>query len=259
MIRFNGKDALAQHAARTSTDSPRPRQSHPEGHRQTDRRDRATLRIVTFNDDFVDRKTSLPNIHGGVVMVQEAKNVDVHQVVDQREYDVFQNREDAAHAGSAMYWRQERFRVLDNGQRLLAKRDAGDDMLDRHLTWTDLKVRGKDVKVRMASAHRPPGDEKDEWPEFDRNLAAFAKQARHDHVPVVIGMDANFPSKDRAAAIRRLERITGLQWHGPKGSIDGFLASKNVRFVEAPHKEKERLSDHDPVAARIVVLETRKK
>ena len=221
-------------------------------------RDSATIRIVSFNDDFVDDKTDLPRVHGGVVMVQEAKNVNVRKEVNRAEYNVFQNRDDKAHAGSAMYWRQERFKVLDKGQKLLAKRDGpGDDMLDRHITWTDMKVKGKDVKVRMASAHRPPGDEKDEWPEFDRNLAAFARKARRDNIPVVIGMDANFPRENRAAAIRRLEKLTGLEWHGPKGSIDGFLASPNVRFNAAPHAEHDRFSDHDPVAASITVFEPR--
>lgn len=237
--------------------TPLPQSLTPQlqGDKRPDRRDRATIRIVTFNDDFTDKKTDLPHIHGGVVMVQEAKNVNVRGEVNQRRYDVFQNREDPAHAGSALYWKHDRFRVTGRGQKLLARADGNDDMLNRHITWSDLKVRGKDVNVRMASAHRPPGDEKDEWAEFDRGLVQFAKQARRDGIPVVIGMDINMRDPKR---IRELERKTGLEWHRPPGSIDGFLTSPNIRFNVKPHREKDRFSEgHRPVAASITVFESR--
>lgn len=219
------------------------------------------MRIVTFNDQFGDGRTDLPRVNGGVVMVQEAKTVDVRNAVDTGEYNVAQRGfgKNDARAGSAMYWRQDRFAVKGKGQQLLAHADGNDDMLDRYVTWRDLKVKGQDVTVRMASAHRPPGDERDEWPEFDRNLAKFAAQAKKDGVPVVIGMDANFPREGRAAAIRRLENLTGLVWHAPKGSIDGFLTSPSVRFNTVPHRENDKFSDHEPVAASITVFEPKKK
>ncbi len=217
---------------------------------------RATMRIVTLNDDFTDWKTDLPHIDGGVVMVQEAKKVNVRGVVDRDAYRVFQNREDDAHAGSALYWRRDRFKTLDTRQKLLAKSEGrpNDDMLDRYVSWSDMQVRGKNVKVRMASAHRPPLDEPDEQREFDKNLKAFADKARRDHIPLVIGMDANFPRAHRDQAIRRLEKLTGLQWHGAPGGIDGFLVSKGVRFNDTPHREMDHFSDHDPVAASITVF-----
>ncbi|MBL8950820.1 MAG: hypothetical protein JNK82_08595 [Myxococcaceae bacterium] len=219
------------------------------------------MRIVTFNDDFTDKKTDLPKIHGGVVMVQEAKRVNVRGVVDPDEYRVFQNRQSDAHAGSALYWRRDRFKTLDTGQKLLAKADGNDDMLDRHVSWSDVQVRGTNVKVRMASAHRPPGDEPDEKAEFDQNLKAFAQKCRRDGIPVVIGMDANFPRDPvkYRAAVRRLENLTGLEWHAPKGSIDGFLASKGVKFNRRPHHEDDQFSEgHRPAAVCITVTANEK-
>lgn len=235
---------------------PAPQLPSPQLEQKKPQRDSATIRIVTFNDDFTDgRKTDLPRVHGGVVMVQEAKNVNVHRTVNQDRYNAFQNRGDDGRAGSALYWRQDRFRVLDRGQRLLASPDGNDDMLKRYVSWTDLKVRGSDVTVRMASAHRPPGDEKDEWAEFDRGLVAFARQARRDGIPVVIGMDLNM--KD-PARIRALEKATGLEWHRPPGSIDGFLTSPNVRFNTPPRRGSDRHSEgHSPVSASITVFEAK--
>lgn len=207
-----------------------------------------------MNDDFTDKKTDLGHLEGGVVMVQEAKNVNVRKVVDRDEFRTQQNLSDDAHAGSAMFWRRDRFKVLGQGQVRAAKADGNDDMLDRYITFSDLKVRGSDVKVRMASAHRPPGDERDEWPEFDAALRRFAKKAEADGLPVVIGMDANFPKgAGRAAAIRRLEEKTGLVWHGV--GIDGFLTSKDVKFNTKPKKGDDDFSDHDPVSASITVRE----
>lgn len=217
-------------------------------------RDRATIRITTFNDDFTDEHTDLRHVHGGVVMVQEAKNVDVRGVVDQQTYDTFQNRKTDARAGSALYFKQDRFSVRGHGQKLLASPDGNDDMLKRYVSWNDLKVKGKDITIRMASAHRPPGDEKDEWPEFDRNLAEFAAKARRDGVPVVIGMDANQENP------QALAKKCGLVWHAPKGSIDGFLASPEVRFNGVPKRGTDKYSEgHTPVSASITVLEPKKK
>ncbi len=87
-------------------------------------------------------------------------------------------------------------------------------MENRWINWTDLTIDGQ--KVRMVSVHRPPKRFSKLWPEFDRHVAAFVKSHKG---PIVIGMDANERNP------QELARATGLTWHAPKGSIDGFLTS----------------------------------
>lgn len=201
---------------------------------------RVGLTIATVNDDFTDRKTNLKRVKAGVVLVQEAKNTRIRDVLrDRTQFGVHQaRREDRA--GSAVVWNKDR---VQGGRRgyALGVTPQGAAMLTRWMSWTDVNVDG--AKVRMISVHRPPARFKRLWPDFDRNLAAFIKRSP---LPVVVGMDAN-QRNPRALAHR-----TGLRWHAPEGSIDGFLASRGIRF-ERTWRAPKGSSDHHPVLARITL------
>jgi endonuclease/exonuclease/phosphatase family metal-dependent hydrolase len=95
----------------------------------------------------------------------------------------------------------------------------------------------------MVSVHRPPKRYDRLWGAFDRNLAKFVKSSK---TPIVIGMDANQVNPQRMA------RATGLKWHAPKGSIDGFLATPGIKFSHM-HRLPNRHSDHYPVIADISI------
>ncbi|MFZ5444807.1 MAG: hypothetical protein ACOZQL_32760 [Myxococcota bacterium] len=115
-------------------------------------KDRAVLTIATVNDDFTDRKTNVPHVKAGVVLVQEAKNTRLRDAVSERKYGVHQARAEDK-SGSAVVWKKQ---------------------------------------------------------------------------------------------------DTGLRWHAPKGSIDGFLASRSVHFEHLRRLPKGS-SDHHPVLARITL------
>lgn len=198
---------------------------------------RVTFRIATVNDDFTDRKTNLRDVKAAVVMVQEAKNTRVRDVRPRDEFGVHQARR-PDRAGSALVWDKDRVRAGERGY-ALGVRPQGAAMLTRWISYTDVTVGG--ATVRMMSVHRPPQRFSRLWPDFDRNLARFVKQSPH---PVIVGMDANERNP------RRLAHLTGLRWHAPEGSIDGFLATRGIRF-EKTWRGPKGSSDHHPVLARI--------
>jgi hypothetical protein len=212
----------------------------PPKHAPAKDKKRVGLTIATVNDDFTDRKTNLKRVKAGVVMVQEAKNTNIRGVLKNRDqFGVHQGKTEDK-AGSAIVWNKDR---VKGGQRgyALGVTPQGAAMLKRWISYTDVNVDG--AKVRMVSVHRPPARFKRLWPDFDKNLAAFIK---HSPLPVVVGMDAN-QKNPRALAHR-----TGLRWHAPKGSIDGFLASREVKF-ETVWRAPKGSSDHHPVLARITL------
>ncbi|MFO0599547.1 MAG: hypothetical protein U0228_29850 [Myxococcaceae bacterium] len=216
--------------------SPLPPKHRPE-------KKRVGLTIATVNDDFATPKTNAKQVHAGVVLMQEAKNVDLRRTLGDR-FGVHQaKREDKA--GAATFWRkQDRLKVMKRGY-ALGVEPHGAKMLARWINYTDMNVNG--AKVRMISVHRPPLRFRRLWPEFDRNLAAFIKSSK---LPVVVGMDANQRNP------QQLARLTGLRWHAPKGSIDGFLASRSVHFERMKELPKGS-SDHHPVLARITLKKSR--
>lgn len=201
---------------------------------------RVTFTIATVNDDFTDRKTNLRDVNAAVVMVQEAKNTDVRKVRPGDKFGVHQNTARADQAGTAMLWDKERVKAGKRGYAVGVK-PQGAQMLERWINFTDVNVDG--AKVRMVSVHRPPKRFARLWPDFDRNLAAFVKKSP---LPVIIGMDAN------QANPRRLAHLTGLKWHAPKGSIDGFLATRGIRF-ESMRTLPKGTSDHHPLKAKISI------
>ncbi len=197
----------------------------------------AVLTVATVNDDFTDRKTNLPRIRAGVMLVQEAKNTNIRRELGSHR-GVHQDTRRDDRAGSAVVWNKKRVDVTDRGYSL-AVEPRGAGMLRRWMSWTDMKVDG--ATVRMISVHRPPKRFSHLWPQFDANLARFVKQTKG---PVVIGLDANERNP------RALAKATGLKWVAPQGSIDGFLVSPGVK-IEKVWRLPKGSSDHHPVLARI--------
>ena len=197
--------------------------------------------IATVNDDFTDDKTNLKKVKAAVVMVQEAKNTDVRsERPNKNKFGVHQNTARDDQAGSALLWRKDRVHAGKRGY-VNAVRPQGAAMLQRWISYTDVKIDG--AKVRMMSVHRPPKRFARLWPDFDRNLAAFVKKSP---LPVIVGMDANQENP------RRLAHLTGLRWHAPEGSIDGFLATRGIRF-ESMRRLPKGASDHHPVKAKVTI------
>lgn len=203
-------------------------------------KNRVALTIATVNDDFTDHKTNVHRVHAGVVLMQETKNTNLRKELNANRFGVHQGRAEDK-AGASVVWRkQDRLKVTGRGY-ALGVNPQGAQMLRRWINYTDMNVNG--AKVRMISVHRPPQRFKRLWPDFDRHLAAFIKSSK---LPVVVGMDAN--QKNPQA----LARLTGLRWHAPAGSIDGFLASRSVHFERMKRLPKGS-SDHHPVLARITL------
>ena len=227
-----------------------PQFTRPAGPRHQPAK-REKLTIATVNDDFTDDKSRLKKLNKttDVMMVQEAKGTNIRKLMKGTGVGVHQDRSSEDRAGSAVVWDRKDARATARGLKLAS--DKGHGVLNRWVTWVDLKV--GDKKVRMVSVHRPPGYASKLWPQFDRNLRAFIKQTRTAKMPLVIGMDANTESYGRFA------RSAGMKWHAPKGPtsshgtvIDGFLASPGIKFQNL-HRLHRGPSDHTPVVADIVL------
>lgn len=201
----------------------------------------ATFTIATLNDGFDVKGSDIKNVKADVVMMQETKFTDVRKKLPNSEkFGVHQNFKRQDQAGSAVVWNKKE---VQGGKRGYANavKPQGAAMLQRWANFTDVKVDG--ATVRMVSVHRPPQRMSRLWNDFDKNLAAFVKKSPH---PVVIGMDANQRNP------RRMAHLTGLQWHAPRGSIDGFLATRGIKF-ENVRRGPEAGSHHHPIFAKITV------
>ncbi len=209
-----------------------------EGTFTTKRREKLT--ITTMNDDFTDKVTDVKKAKADVVLLQETKNNRLRKALpDSDRFGVHQGTA-ADKANASIVWKKGAARATDRGY-ALGVEPRGAAMLKRWISWVDMDVGG--TKVRMVSVHRPPKRFDHLWSAFDRNLAAFVKSSK---LPVVIGMDANQVNPARMA------RLTGLKWHAPPGSIDGFLATPGIRFNNLRRLPKHR-SDHHPVTADISI------
>lgn len=221
----------------------------PHGPKHQPAKKSETLTIATVNDDFSDSKSRLKALDKvtDVMLVQEAKRTHIRKLMGKAS-GVHQDRSSEDRAGSAVVWDRKDARATRRGFALASAK--GEGILNRWVTWVDLKV--GDKKVRMVSVHRPPGYASKLWPQFDRNLRAFIKQTRAAKLPLVIGMDANTEKYGRFA------RSAGMKWHAPKGPthgdkvIDGFIASPGIKF-EHVHRLRRGPSDHNPVVADITL------
>ncbi|GMU60458.1 MAG: hypothetical protein AMXMBFR34_22210 [Myxococcaceae bacterium] len=217
--------------------SPR-RTPHGARHRPKGREQSFT--VATINDDFgTPRRSNFSWVNADVMLGQETKFTPLRRLKDETAFGVHQNFKNRAKAGSSIVWKKgDRIKAKDRGY-VLGVRSRGAKMLSRYINWTDLKVDGRDI--RMVSVHRPPWRFRRLWPQFDRALAHFVKSRK---APIIVGLDANQHHP------RRLARVTGLRWHAVGGSIDGFLASRDVKF-DTIRKLKKGSSNHHPVLARV--------
>jgi len=208
---------------------------------------------LTINDDFTDRLTDVDHLlatHRPLVAgVQEGKLSDYGGLARRglaRRYGVRQDDRHDGAAGVAVLWNRVLAQPIgdasDRPDRLgggwLELTPAGDGLLARGVVWQDLRVRtgSDDVRVRLASTHRPPQRDRHLWPTFDRRLAAFCAASP---VPVLVFMDANEENGPTD-----LQRRSGLAWHGV--GIDGVLSDLPV--PTAPAALEHRHSDHHAVA-----------
>lgn len=221
-------DAQSKRVQHGETPAPRAKKHRGE-----------TLTIATVNDDFNTPRSNVRHVKADVIMVQEAKNENLHKLAKDH-YGVHQNVKREDQAGSGLLW-DKRVGTAKRSGYALGVTPHGAGMLTRWINYTDLKV--GDAKVRMVSVHRPPARFKRLWPMFDRQLASFV---RHSKLPVVIGLDANERNP------QGLAKKCGLHWSAPKGSIDGFLVSPGIS-VEKVWRLPKGTSDHHPVVAKITV------
>lgn len=201
---------------------------------------RSTFTVATVNDDFTDRKTNLKRVKADVILAQETKNTDVKRALKNRDVGVHQDTAHDDKQGTSVIWNKKRMGAGKRGY-ALGTRPQGRKMLSRWLNFTDVNIDGQ--KVRMVSAHRPPARFKALWPTFDKRLADFVKGHKG---PIIVGMDSNQHTHEG------LEKMTGLKWQGPPGSIDGFLVSKGIR-VSDMRRLPRGSSDHQPVKAKFSI------
>lgn len=212
---------------------------HPKAERSGTKKS-VTFTVATINDDFTDGRTNVDDVKATIKLVQEAKNSKLRKAVKRDEFGVHQVMKGPDTRGSAVVWNKDRVKSTDRGLSL-GVHPHGRQMETRWITWSDVTIDG--VKVRVASAHRPPARFKALWPAFDANLAKFVKNSK---LPLIIGMDSN--THDH----RGLEKATQLNWVGPKGDIDGFLVSPGIK-VDHVREGPKRDSDHNPIIARFTV------
>lgn len=227
---------IGEHSLRGPATRPQP----PKHHRSHHATRASSFTVATINDDFGTRRSNLPRVRADVMLVQEAKNENVRRLLRGRGVGVHQNTRRQDQQGTAVVWSRKVARAVDGGY-AMGVRPHGRAMLNRWINWEDVVIDG--TKVRMVSVHRPPARFKALWPLFDRNLARFV---RHSRVPMVIGMDANQVNP------HALAKGTGLRWHAPAGSIDGFLVSPGIK-VEDLRRLPRATSDHHPVIARFTI------
>ena len=162
------------------------------------------ITVLGCNDDFATPREDVPywirTRHPVLTGVQEAKAGNYRQLLDQRT-GVRQRLTDAATMGVAVMWDRERAqtfggaedqpRQLGHGWERLVR---GGDLLPRGVVWQDLTVTyrrhgvRRAVRLRLASAHRPPARDRHLWPDFDRALRSWAFLSP---LPIVLTMDAN--------------------------------------------------------------------
>lgn len=207
------------------------------------------MQIITCNDDFNTKRSNVPALSKRTpaplfIGIQEGKIERYRDMLDPKLWLVRQGTGSDARKGNAVIIRRDLATKVGSraddpskrgwGIKILTKRDRGDQMLDRYITWADVRLKSNGKVIRLAACHRPPQRERDNWAEFDRNLSAWAKASP---VPVIVAMDANQPNP----------KFTGLVWTGL--GIDGFAHSKSITLNNRSRLPKDS-SDHHPVLAR---------
>lgn len=220
------------------------------------------VEALTVNDDFTDRRTDLPALlkyrRPAFLGAQETKRTKVDQRVTHAlgsRYGVRQDRRNEGAAGVAVAWDRVVARALghsDDPEELgggwLELLPAGDGLLARGVVWQDLRVRlgwVGNTRIRLASSHRPPRRNANQWPSYDDGLARWADDSP---LPVLLLMDSNEPGGPAV-----LSRLTGMRWRGV--GIDGALHDPHLEPRSAALRHAvslpRRHSDHHAVSIPI--------
>lgn len=221
------------------------------------------VEALTVNDDFTDRLTDLPALlkarRPAFLGAQETKRTKVDERIGHAlgsRYGVRQDRRDEGAAGVAIAWdrviARPLGRAVDDPEELgggwLELLPAGDGLLARGVVWQDLRVRlgwVGNTRIRLASTHRPPRRNANQWPAYD---TAFARWADDSPLPVLVLMDSNEPGGPAVLSLR-----TGMRWRGV--GIDGALHDPHLtpRALALHHAVSlpRRQSDHHAVSIPI--------
>ncbi len=207
------------------------------------------IRAVTANVDFALR----PAVAGAdirsllddadVLLLQEAKNVDVDAQIRAENWKVHQiNRSDSTQ-GSVVAWdNRDGHRIVIGIE--LGVLPHGLRMLARYIAWVTLEFeddRGESHYLCVVSAHFPPKRFWSIYPYMVYNVIRFVNTRK---APVLIGADFN--QRDFMSGISRLARSINATKH--LIGIDGFLlVSKNKWRTFALRRLPRTHSDHAPV------------
>ncbi len=221
----------------------------------------STLTVVTANIDFgltlAQVKQDWPTISkdADVVFVQEAKYINMRDVVDTNVWAVRQSLDSEAKQGSAVVVRKAA--VADRATNVtLVLGTAGGycpdgGILARYIAYTDVTLHNG-TAVRLASLHMPParcqtgpGSLYDDMAE---NTKAFANSTGKK---LIIGADWNKIVDDDP---NNIGQASGMTPYGPNtgGRLDGFMADNVITGSDLHHLANTN-SDHDPVQMNLQV------
>lgn len=219
---------------------------------------------ITINDDFTDRTSDVPALLAARapiwVGVQEGVQTRYRQLLSRLlgrlrrlRWGVRQRTTTEATQGVAVIWDRYWCRAIrrhrDKPHRLgygwqpLA--DSPQTRI-RGVIWQDLAVRiqllGRRLRVRIASTHRFPPRERDQWLAFDHALANWLLASP---LPVVLFMDAN-ERGGASALLQLLEKAAPGRFRWVGDGIDGAIT--DLPTAAAATALARRASDHRPVS-----------
>jgi endonuclease/exonuclease/phosphatase family metal-dependent hydrolase len=208
-----------------------------------------TLTVVTANLDFAIGpnavKEDLERLteNADVLCFQEAKNVSVDHLITDPKWQVYQELDTDAKAGSGLAWRKPAISGRGRKQSV-GTEPRGLALLTRYITSATLNIDGK--RLVVASVHLPPKRFWGIYPFMVAALYTFVKNQRH---PVLIGGDWN-KLVNRADDLEKFAKRVGGKFHGV--GIDGFLLvdKGKWKFISV-HEQSPTHSDHRPVTIKI--------
>jgi endonuclease/exonuclease/phosphatase family metal-dependent hydrolase len=217
-----------------------------------------TIRIVTANISFgisaakVKEDFNQYSPKADVVLVQEARDVSLQQLIDTSVWAVRQNTDSDATRGSAIVVRKSIAKAGGVGGLTLKKGvDAspcpGGGIGTRHIARVDVTLESGKL-LRLASAHLPP---KRCWGKvYDTMADAVVNVSKNSPGRYVIGGDWN---KVVGQDPNDIGKRTGLALRAPPQSIDGFFFRSDKLNASAAEYMAKTNSDHRPVRFVVTV------
>jgi hypothetical protein len=189
----------------------------------------------------------LHTLHPWFLGVQEGYRRDYRSLLDHR-WGVRQRKGTKATAGVAVIWDRQRVQQIGpKWERGKQPHKIGhgwqgfaeaEDTRMRGVVWEDLELLEPHPRLperfRVASWHRFPERDRDEWPEFDNRARHWLHESP---LPVLVLQDSNEHGGPEPLVTRQ------YGWHADGQSIDGVLAHR-VFHVGNVVQLDERTSDH---------------